>query len=738
MLESKIKELFNLSEVSQEIIDKINEIESDGYIFTDLFNETMQTRNSTVGSHGYFDPLMFYKMCGDKYTIATFENEDGQKRYCILNNKKELINKAYSRLKWERTEGLSDARIEANNVMIDELKKHGIELEEHEAYELFAEHYFDNIDTSNPRNVAENLVDNLIDEITNFIKYLQRYQADNEIIIAHELYNCGKDRQRDTMYFISPIFRQGFNSKEQDYIVQLAQEKIFSTIAKSLLDKGEILTAEQAYTFGVEQEALDALIKKVKEEPDSSKDLTRKYLRFTQLSFRDLTRNTNVHPSLVDIVEKAIKENPENLNPKRVNSDLQKISQRLHKSLTNFTTLSPDKINEVMGKILTEYMIGDFEHGKSYDQMLYMVSIRPRPLSIERLSEFYDNINEYLEDKDKLPKQLLTKIVEFKIKDLSKQLADVLKDESLSVEEKLVKAKEIKENFDDDELVLGGMTRGEIEEKSAEIFGDLIPRQYQIISNETFIEQYSINIDGKKIIFDIPQFEELINLQFNLNKEIYELAMQELYEQSPYIYMKKTNTNSHEQDLQINLSNGMCVDLFLMSECKERYDETISQEQAEINAELTIGHHKYIRYMEPCNSTQIGNRTLSFGINPWSIGGNYIITLFDNEKEICITGTSLSHPKTETQKQINEIVNLGLKYPEEFWKLFDSISKSISDDIKEPIEYNFAKRLREQINKNWDQINDSLDSKITNKKAISSSMTSNDNLSQEVNNEEIK
>lgn len=754
MLESKIKEIFNLSEVSQEINDKINDIEADGYTFVNISNEIMKTKNSTVGSYGFFDPSMFYEMRGQEYKIATFENETGQKRYCILNDKDELIKKSYSRLKWERTDGLSDKHIELNNAIIQELKNIGIELQEHEVFELFDLDDEDLEYLNSFPNPANHLIENiLIGDIDRAIDQLQEYQINNSadriwtqnqngLIIAEEI-NCGMDRSQAAMYFISPFFRAGYNANEQNYVVDLVMEKVVPKITSLLMDKGKVLNAEQASTFGVRQKAFDILVEKIKENPQKSKDLLKEYLKYTQTSYRYPARISSVHSSVVDAIDKIIKTNPEKLNAERVNGDLQKISQRLHKSLTNYTPLSSEKINELINKVLTEYITEDPEHGKSYRETMDIISIKTRPLDINTLFEFYDNMNKYLEGKDKLPKQLLRKIVELKINNLSKQLDEILNDNSLTTKEKLMKANEAKQNFEENELSVAKMDWEERCDKADEILGKNVPECIKGLSNESFIQQYTVNINGTNISFDIPQFKELVNLQIKFNEEVRDLMIKELYEQSPYLYMKKDNYYKNEQVFMVDLPNGVSIDLVSIPECKERYDEIIAQEEGPIKAELTPHKYKVGKvdgyYSRTDYSVQIGNRTLTYGFHDWTNNGGYT-AFFDDKK-----GFGVSSVKSEwascqceaTEEQTNEIINLGLKYPEKFWEVFDKLSKETNCCGVYPMIYDFAERLRKEINRDWENIGCSLDVMIANRTELPSATTS-DVPTQEKNQDQIK
>lgn len=752
MLENKIKEIFNLSEIPQEITDKINEIESNGYSFVKSFKETMKTANSTVGSYGFFDPLMYYRMRGTEYTIAMFENENGEKRYCIANDKNELVNKSYSRLKWERTKGLSDECIELNNAIMQRLKNIGIELEEHEVFELFRTDLSE-IDISDPTNAANQIINYLINDINYAIDQLQEYQINNRTdriwtddrngIILTEEVSCGIDRSQAAMYFISPIFEPGYNSSEQEYIVDLAFDKVLPKIASLLMDKGKVLNAEQAGTFGVSKKALDTLIEKIKKNPQKSKDLLKEYLKYTQTSYRYPARISNVHPSIINTIDKIIKTNPDKLNPERINGDLQKISQRLYNSLTNYTPLSPEKINALMDKILTEYITGEPEHGKSYHQTIDMVSIRTKPLDMDTLSNFYNNMNKYLEGKDKLPKQLLRKIVELKINNLSKQLDEILNDNSLSFKEKLIKANQTKENFEKNELNIEGMEWEERRDKADEIFGKNTPDYIKGVYNKSFIQQYTINIDGTNISFDIPQFKELINLQVKFNEEVRNLIIKELYEQSPYLYMRKNNYYKNEQVFIVDLPNGVSIDLISIPECKERYDTVITQEEGPIKAELT--EHKYTvgkvdgYYPRTDYSVQIGNRVLTFGFDDWTNNGGYT-AFFDDKKGFGVSSVKsewASCQRPATEEQINEIVNLGLKYPEKFWEIFDELSREMDSCGVYPMISDFADRLRKELNKDWKNIGCSLDAMITNRTELPSIKTS-DNPTQEKNQDQIK
>ena len=730
MQEEKIKNIFALENITPEINERIKDIEESGYVFDSVTKETIKTTNSTTGSYGYFNAEDFYKMKGIEYTIATFKNANQQKRYCIIDNENNIIKKPYSRLKYESETGLSDTELEFINKLQKALKSFDIDLKEHEVYELFGVHNAD-ISTS-PEKSAKKVVKDLTLDINRAIINLQKYQVNNNTeriwtsnkngkILRDELY-CGMDRSSDALRYISPILRIGENSSEQEYIVSLTTEKIMPKIAEFLMNNKVALNAEQARTFGVEEKAFKETIALIKKDPENSKKILENYLKYTQTSFKNNARIAKVHPSVINVLDKLIKENPENLNPIRINSDLQKISQRLNSSLKNFTDLNDVKRNKVIEKFLSDFVTENKEYAL-YD-VLKKASIKTNPVTTKNIEDFYNFVNKYLDEGDKLKDEKIIDFVTSQINNLSTRLNEVLKNDTLNNVDKLSKAKGILDDFDK-KIDIDNHDYKKRRLKINEIFGtENPPINPGIFYKENFVKDYVADIGNKKYEFIVPELKTFIDLQKETYKETESQIESELYEESPYIYMFKD-----EQPVNIKLPNGISVYLNETDQCKKHFEDIIQDERSEIKIpqkeETCIRERVEGFYPMKKYTVQIGDRMLTFGDDLWTNGGRY--TAFEeNKKGFGVSSVDSEYARDArcaSSESINEIINLATKYPKQFWQLFDKVAEKEGPCGVYSLYSNFADRLREYVTKNWDTIECSLETKLLNNKSLSTNST---------------
>ena len=445
MEKSRFLELTGMKEedFKEGYLDKVNQIEQEGFTFSDYHTENFSTQ-SQLGRGMFYEPNDFDKIQGTDHQVMTFE-KNGENRYLIINEEGQIQSQPLSKLRYYDRENRSrnDAVINGISALKESLDKQGIDISEKQLY-LLLDHtmiedaYLHDNENINMDTIADELVSNFEEMVKKVSNLTQTQQSE----IDHELFGCGKDRQSSAMGAIERSLMASINFPDRED--PNAYNMYWPTRAydyESAYEMDDIIDAFTTFTAQVTQKALredritlradaasmqlfsgvykeaygenkdrsrttalaaEKMIEEIKKLPDKEAEkaldnftrraygLNFQYDGYSNINFNNQDNRKPVikflHPSITGTVVKMIKEGKD-IVPTRINYDLQKIASMI-RSTAKDLGLDQETAKKAQENIISQYVDKQAGRGVSYRRLTDLVSPGFLPLDYQNAYDF--------------------------------------------------------------------------------------------------------------------------------------------------------------------------------------------------------------------------------------------------------------------------------------------------------------------------------------------------------------
>ncbi len=445
MEKSRFLELTGMKEedFKEGYLDKVNQIEQEGFTFSDYHTENFATQTQ-LGRGMFYEPNDFDKIKGTDHQVMTFE-KNGENRYLIINEEGQIQSQPLSKLRYYDRENRSrnEAVINGISALKESLDKQGIDISEKQLY-LLLDHtmiedaYLHDNENINMDTIADELVSNFEEMVKKVSNLTQTQQSE----IDHELFGCGKDRQSSAMGAIERSLMASINFPDRED--PTAYNMYWPTRAyayESAYEMDDIIDAFTTFTAQVTQKALredritlradaasmqlldgvfkeaygenkdqsrttalatEKMIEEIKKLPDKEAEkaldnftrraygLNFQYDGYSNINFNKQDKRKPVikflHPSITGTVVKMIKEGKD-IVPTRINYDLQKIASMI-RSTAKDLGLDQETAKKAQENIISQYVDKQTGGGVSYRRLTDLVSPGFLPLDYQNAYDF--------------------------------------------------------------------------------------------------------------------------------------------------------------------------------------------------------------------------------------------------------------------------------------------------------------------------------------------------------------